>query len=168
MTPSELVTLAAGVVDHLRTDARRPWNAVGLLAGTAMAESGGTRVTQVHGPAVGLWQMEEQDHDDIWHNYLLHHHVLATNARTLSVIAFGRMGAQPGARQMRGNAYYACAMARVHYLRDKPPLPCWNNAPAVAQYWKLHYNTVEGDGTTEHFLGVYDGVMDAIRGQVDG
>ena len=124
-------------------------NAVQLLLNTAKQESHLTYLTQLgNGPARGLWQMEPATHDDIWTNYLAYRDALADNVR---VLAIGTKGV-PDADQMVGNLFYACAMARIHYLRVPAILPHANDALAQALYWKEHYNTELGRGTVEEFM----------------
>ena len=45
-----------------------------LMLATALVESGGRHTRQIGGgPALGLWQMEPETHDDIYTHYLLLH-----------------------------------------------------------------------------------------------
>ena len=46
----------------------------------------------------------------------------------------------------------ACAMARVLYYRRPEKLPPADDAEAMGQYWKAHYNTEEGAGTVPSFV----------------
>jgi len=41
---------------------------------------------------------------------------------------------------------YACAMARIHYLRVPERLPSAMDVDGLARYWKAHYNTHLGAG----------------------
>ena len=50
---------------------------------------------------------------------------------------------------------YACAMARIHYLRKPEPLPAHDDIEGLARYWKEHYNTFLGKGTVEEFVHNY-------------
>ncbi len=119
-----------------------------LLVGTATAESSLTYLKQLGGgPAVGIWQMEPMTHNDIWANYLAYREGLADRVRSFSFDE----GEIPNANQMIGNLWYACAMARVHYLRVPEPLPRAGDNLGQAQYWKAYYNTSAGAGTVEHY-----------------
>lgn len=110
-----------------------------LLAGTALTESGLRFLVQLGGgPGVGVYQMEPATHADIWKNYL---HYRPELAGKIAVYACDGL---PRTEQMAGNLYYATALARVHYRRAKPPLPDAENATALAQYHKDHYNTALG------------------------
>ena len=46
----------------------------------------------------------------------------------------------------------ACAMARCQYLRVPAPLPTAPEVDKLAAYWKTHYNTPGGGGTSAHFV----------------
>lgn len=108
-----------------------------LLMLTAATESlCGEYIHQVGGPALGIFQMEPRTHDDIWDNFLKYKPALASHVK-----AYGRL-----AQQLPGDLYYACAMARVHYLRVSERLPSAMDVEGLAQYWKDHYNTHLGAG----------------------
>ena len=109
-----------------------------LLMLTAATESlCGKFVHQVGGPALGIFQMEPRTHDDIWENFLKYKPALAMHVKT-----YGRIS-----QQLPGSLYYACAMARAHYLRVPERLPSAMDVDGLAQYWKDHYNTHLGAGT---------------------
>ena len=119
-----------------------------LLAGTCAQESGmGTYLAQVPKPiAKGLWQMEDATHDDIQFNFLPSHHDYYLYLKALSYAA------DKCAENMIYNLKYACAMARIHYLRVKEALPAANDIPALARYYKLYYNTPNGAATEKQFI----------------
>jgi len=118
-----------------------------LLLGTAIAESGLSALVQTGGgPALGVYQIEPATHADIWRNYLAFRPVLA--ARVLSLAAAG-VGA-PG--QLVWNLGYATAMARLVYRRRPEAMPAAADIPALAAYWKAHFNTVAGKGTAAAFV----------------
>ncbi|WP_417518760.1 hypothetical protein [Marinobacter sp.] len=120
--------------------------AVELLMLTAATESlCGKFVHQVGGPALGIFQMEPRTHDDIWTHYLAYKPELAARVKQ-----HGRLAAQ-----LPGNLYYACAMARVHYLRVPERLPSAADVDALARYWKAHYNTHLGAGTVRKAIENY-------------
>ncbi|MHB1227684.1 MAG: hypothetical protein ACYC0O_09190 [Desulfurivibrionaceae bacterium] len=124
--------------------------AVNLLLGTAAQESRfGTYLRQMgKGPALGVFQMEPATERDIWDNFLRYHPelVMAITAAT------GATGPGPN---LRWNLAYQIAMARVHYLRKKPPMPAADDLLGLANYWKQHYNTMLGKGTVEEFMANY-------------
>jgi len=100
-----------------------------------------------NGPARGLFQMEPATHDDCWKNFLNFRDALADKVRaTLDP------GQQPIASTLEANDRYAAAMCRIRYLRVTAPMPAPNDIPAMANYWKQHYNTPLGAGTPEEFL----------------
>ena len=61
-------------------------------------------------------------------------------------------------------------MARVKYLHaEGPPIPAWNDAPAVASYWKDHYNTGAGAGDAAKEAELWADVCKSIAsGDVEG
>ncbi len=122
-----------------------------LLLGTALVESDLRYLRQQSdGPALGVFQMEPDTHDDLW-LWLLEY----TRDRELAP-AISRLAAQwpPGAMQMVGNLTYATVMARCLYRRRPEPLPFpSNDLPALALYWKKHYNTFQSEQTQAYVEG---------------
>jgi len=119
-----------------------------LLAGTCAQESGmGTYLAQVpSGIAKGLWEMEDATHNDIWANFLKYNPNLENDVLHFSVTSI------PLPSNLIFNLAYACAMARIHYLRVKEALPAANDIPALARYYKLYYNTPNGAATEQQFI----------------
>lgn len=125
-----------------------------LLLGTAFQETGlreANRVQGGGGPALGLFQMEPNTHNDIWANFLAYRKDLAAK-----VTAFLPAGMAPAAGLVRDNDRYAAAMTRVHYFRmgqthAKAPLPAAGDIAAMGAYWKAYYNG-PGKGTAEQFV----------------
>lgn len=48
------------------------------------------------------------------------------------------------------NAYFACYMARMYYLKVSKAIP--NTLQERANYWKTYYNSIYGAGTPEHYI----------------
>lgn len=121
-----------------------------LLLGTAMCESGLKYLRQLSdGPALGLWQMEPDSHDDIWAHYLFYRPELARHIERIA-------GQWPrGAHAMVGNLPYACAMARMQYWRSPAPLPKPGDAEGLAILWKSRYNTMLGAGKAEKAIPIF-------------
>lgn len=125
-----------------------------LLLYTGAAESGYRYRRQIGGPARGYWQMEPATEEDIRRNYFSHRPGLWETVKDIAE-CIGLVGTTITYERMRSlehNPYYACAMARVHYLRVPDPLPLAGDLAGQAAYWKQHYNTPAGKGTIEHFL----------------
>jgi hypothetical protein len=122
-------------------------SAVNLLLGTCAQESQmGTYLKQINGPALGIYQMEPNTHDDIWDNYLkfkidLAAKVLAIDARDTGNLII--------------NLSYATAIARIQYLRAPQPLPAADDINGLALYYKKWYNTPKGAATPEEFIANY-------------
>lgn len=125
-------------------------DAVNLLMGTAAQESAfGTYIKQLKsGPAVGVFQMEPNTFNDITNNYL-------RLGRTKLQMKIGRISGVSmwNSSAMVYNLKFAIIMCRVHYLRVPKPLP--TDLSGYANYWKDHYNTHLGAGTTEEFIHNY-------------
>ena len=137
--------------------AMRMWSeaAEDVLVGTAVHESGGLESLdqQTHaddatlGPAFGVFQMERATMDDLLDRYLvrridLHQRVSAFRAE---------LPADPAA-QLMTNLAFATALARVKYWMAPEPLPAIGDLNGYAAYWKRHWNTELGAGTTEKFI----------------
>lgn len=115
-----------------------------LLATCAQESLFGTYRTQGNGgPARGIFQMEGEDHDDIWHNFLAYHLDLARQLHGLSNTCT--------TDDMINNDPYAIAMARIHYLRKPGNLPSCRDLNAMWLYYKKWYNTPQGAATQLQF-----------------
>lgn len=143
-------------VDNMRAlieDTLRPlslWdaNAEELLLATCAIESDfGTFRTQLNGPALGIFQMEPEDHDDIWSNYLKYRSVLANQIKQLDGSCI--------AESLINNDKYAIALCRVHYLRAPTQLPDCNSLGAIWDYYKRYYNSIDGAAVESAFLAKY-------------
>jgi len=123
-------------------------DAADMVLVTGAVESHYRHVRQIGGgSALGLFQMEPSTHDDIWRNYLM-----SSRLRKVSD-GLTQLTKRPGVYQeLEVNPWYAAAMCRVHYLRDRHKLPKAGNRMAQAEYWKRVYNTVKGKGTVGKFL----------------
>ena len=123
-----------------------------LLLGTAIQESGLKYLHQIGGgPAVGLWQMEPTTHDDCYATYLDYRGPLRASIVSLSVTQ--------KAEEMAWNLRYACAMARIKYLRSPLPLPAAGDVEGMAAMWKQCYNSAGGAGSEEQYVKNWRRVM---------
>ena len=129
-----------------------------LMLGTVATESqGGTYLAQEGGPALGIYEMEQPTHDDIWDWLGLHPIV---RHRLLKV---GNLSGKHDASVMISNLLYATAMARLLYYRIGAPIP--DDLPSVAAYYKKYYNTERGSNTTEKFIIDYNNFVGGVYGQ---
>jgi len=129
-------------------------SAENLLLGTAAQESQmGKYLRQINGPALGIFQMEPSDHNDIWSNYLMYRGELMSAILKLTVPNMMRT------EQLGWNLRYAAAMCRIHYLRVPEPLPNADDTAGLACYWKNHYNTHLGKGTVEEWVKSYTAMV---------
>lgn len=120
-----------------------------LLAIAAHESAGFRYVAQIHGPALGLWQMEPATHDDCWEHFIDKRPGLIKRVRVLCT--------DPGhdASEMAWNLRYACAMARLQLRRFPEALPAPHDLDAIAALWKLRWNTPAGAGTIAQFVANY-------------
>lgn len=126
-----------------------------LLLGTALVESALVYRRQIGGgPALGYFQMEPATHDDIWANFLSYRPQIANAVASLLSSATADRH-----RELEINDRYGCAMARVHYARSPAPLPKAGDVPAMARYWKQHYNTLLGAGTESKYIQTWSSIM---------
>jgi len=126
-------------------------NAEELLMATCANESNlGEYRTQIHGPARGIFQMEGEDFDDIWKNYLHYKPELAAK------IMSNNNGKQGTVDDLINNDAYAIAMCRVHYLRSPGSLPPSTDIEQIWNYYKLHYNTPQGGARHDEFIKKYN------------
>ncbi len=137
-------------IDNLGLNQR---GAAELLLGTAMVESRLKYLRQLSdGPALGLFQMEPDTHDDIWEHYLAWRADLRRKVETLV------SHWPPGPTQMVGNLWYACAMARILYRRVPVRLPALC-AEKMAGYHKKYYNTYLGATKVEESIPIFEEVL---------
>lgn len=117
-----------------------------LLLGTALTESGLRRLHQVRGPARGLYQIEPATLRDLYANWLPRRPKLAEG---LDLFTAPRSALED---QLIWNLAYASAVARLIYCRRPEPLPRADDLPALAGYWKAHFNTAAGKGAAADFI----------------
>ena len=132
-------------------------NALALIVRTGMAESG-YRALKGYGegnPAIGFWQIEPATLHDMIKNYL-HYRKKYTDA--LSNLGMKLEGEDVEISVMSNLAVQA-ALCRLHYRRDRDPIPAWDNLEDQGKYWKRVYNTIEGRGTVNHFIKANQSVV---------
>lgn len=144
-------------VDQLKEYIIRPtledlglWSqaAENLLLGTMAQESHmGHYIHQVKGPALGIYQIEPETHDDVWEHYLDYRESMADKVSELSYLTTSK--------SLVSNLSYATAIARIIYLRVSEPLPLPQDLVGMARYWKKYYNTPLGKGTEREFVRNY-------------
>lgn len=124
-------------------------SAENLLVLTACVESAcGKWLHQNGGPALGIFQMEPATHDDI------HMHFLPSKPHIRA--SLHRWSVRRSCEEMIWNLAYAALMCRLHYLRDRKPLPQADDIPGLAAYWKRVYNTHLGKGRVEDAVDLYE------------
>ena len=142
---------------------------VALKLGTAAAESSLIHRRQLGGgPARGLWQMEFRTAYDMFDNYLLFRKKLYRKVMRLwkgkgLYLRFHQPDRWELGLALETDDVFACAMARIHYLRVPASIP--HEVVNQAIYWKQFYNTSAGAGTVSHYLDqwVACGCEDLLR-----
>lgn len=121
-----------------------------LLATMAQESQFGKYVSQISGPARGVFQMEKNTYNDLLLNFFATHPVLTK--KTLEFCGFSQL---PSADEMVSNLKFACIIARVFYFRVPHELPDEHDINGVWEYYKAHWNTNLGAATKEQFLQNY-------------
>lgn len=152
MDPKQLLTLVVRPTLTLLGAHSRA--AEQLVMGTIYQESRAIYIKQLgKGPALGIVQMEPATHRDIWENYLRYKSELADKVASLASAHHHQSGhVRVNEKELIANLAYAVAMCRVHYRRERDPLPPADNVRALGEYWKRHYNTYQGAGTVDEFV----------------
>lgn len=127
-----------------------------LLLCTAAIESNcGEYIKQINGPALGIWQMEPDTHNDIWNNC----DALKSVFFEESILGMhGKYNNKP----LIQSPMYACAMARLKYSMDPNPLPKLfgdNDLDCINffEYYKRVYNTELGASTYQKWRNALEG-----------
>lgn len=121
-----------------------------LLVGTACQESlCGEYLAQLHnGPACGIYQMEPATAKDIFDNYLKYKPDLYEKVMSYYIPELTLND------NLRGNLFFATAMCRVHYLRQKGSIP--KTLEGQAEYYKKYYNTELGKAKISEYISNYN------------
>jgi hypothetical protein len=123
--------------------------AVRLVLGTAAQESGFAALAQLHGPALGPWQIEPATHHDLLENFLESRPELD---KKLALLAAGWPSLT---QQLASNLCYAAAVCRLIYFRAPDALPDADDIDGLGKYWKRFYNTASGAGSVGEFVANY-------------
>lgn len=122
-------------------------SAVTLLLGTCAQESKmGTYLAQIHGPALGIYQIEPKTHQDVWTNFIKFNPSLSAKLNSMF---------RPSDNELLVNLSYSTIICRIIYLRAPGALPDSDDIEGLAAYWKEHYNTRLGRGNVEDFVSNY-------------
>ena len=119
-------------------------DAVELLMMIAAHESKlGTYLRQVNGPALGIFQMEPETHDDVWENG----DSCEANAYLLSYNIECEL--------LECDIRYQIFMARQKLFMISEPLPSSDHLNSMADYCKKHWNTELGKASACDYLHDY-------------
>lgn len=125
--------------------------AVDLVYETAVVESGNFKyLKQIKGPAIGFTQLEPETVWDCWENYIVFRNVLKHFFEEELKFDHNDL-----AFCVLTNLALQVAFARIWYYRRPGKIP--TTLEGRARYWKIHYNTIKGKGTVEHYLELNKG-----------
>lgn len=127
---------------------------VNLLLGTVAQESSmGHYLKQIHGPALGIYQIEPATHKDITGRYLVRPANLAL------MVAIKRLTCVDGFvgrdTELIYNLRYATAICRIRYWMVPESMPEHDDIEGLGQYWDDHYNGNPDVGTVDEFISNY-------------
>jgi hypothetical protein len=141
------------------------WSTVAerLVLGTVAVESdfGRYLAQQNNGPAVGVAQMEPATAGDILFRYLNGRGETDRRfQRAFQVINDGRISWKDVplslvAEKLKTDLRFAVGLCRLRYWMVPDALPLADDLPALAAYWKAHYNTSLGRGSVADFIKKY-------------
>ncbi len=134
-------------------------SAVTLLAATCAQETNmGSALVQdglefwknggVRKGGLGIFQMEEPTHDDIWKNFIAFKPSLRNQLKSYYPTI--------DASIMIYDMQYAAIMARLQYYRVSEAIPEASDLNGLANYYLDHYNTANGAATRDEFIANYN------------
>lgn len=126
-------------------------SAVNLLLGTAAQESHlGRYLKQINGSALGLYQIEPRTFHWVWTSRIDTSYAMKARIRLM----LGYEG-KPDVMRLASDLMLSTAICRLYYATFEEPLPDADDVEGLADYWKKHWNTVLGKGTTKQFIENY-------------
>jgi hypothetical protein len=123
-----------------------------IMLGTALQESNLQNVQQHNGPALGYFQDEPIDHNDLWKNYLKYHKVLGEKLMSLLPPTVGQDW-----HCLIMYPLYAAGVCRLHYLRAPGAIPL--DLIGQANYYKAYYNTAGGAATIQEYVNKWNAIV---------
>lgn len=138
------------IINSLNKIGMNSQSAINLLLGTCATESDfGTYLKQIHGPALGIYQIEPNTEKDVWVNYLKYHN----NIKNIIINDFKVK--TYGAYSLT-NFEYQTIIAFLCYYRKNKNFPDPNDIEGLAKFWKKYYNTYKGKGRVQDFIDKYN------------
>lgn len=131
-----------------------------LLAGTILCETGGDYLKQVHGPALGLYQIEPTTHIDV-KKWLMQ--PKNKNLLTYTLSSCFAAILPPDDACLIYHLRYATIIARFIYYRAPASLPRIDDAQGFANYHKKFYNTPKGKADVTKNIAVFEKLIHEQR-----
>lgn len=151
--PNEIQNIIRHVLKEINAWSRAAENLVLL---TGMVESNYQEMVQgssMKGTARSFWQVEPFTAIDNFRNYLDYSFKKDIKEDIMEVSNITEVPMEK--RDMRwlltSNIAFAICMCRITYYRVPEKIP-HDSIESLGQYWKKHYNTVEGAGSVEKFV----------------
>jgi hypothetical protein len=119
-----------------------------LLATSAQESHLGAYRRQIHGPALGIFQVEPATFHDLTSGFLPRHPRLE---QQVVALANGKYTST----EMINNDPFAIAIARVLYWRAPEPLPKATDLEGLWNLYKKRWNTPLGSATKDQFYANY-------------
>ena len=141
------------VRDALKTAGWWSQAAENLILGTAIAESNLSKLIQVGcGVARGVWQIEGRSYVDLLG------YIKRNPGKAKTILSVCNMATLPdNVDAVISNLRYACLIARMFYYRVPDPIPAFDDASAMCNYYIQHYNC-GGKATAERDLPIFRSV----------
>lgn len=105
---------------------------------------------QIKGPALGIYQMEPATLNDIYDNFLQYKPALKESIEGISATC------GPDLSALQYDPIYSTALARIHFLRHKEPIPVVHDRIGLAKYAKKYWNTERGKATAGDYLKAFE------------
>jgi hypothetical protein len=130
--------------------------AINLIVGTAMAESRLTYLKQLGtGPAISIMEIEPGTYLDMRDRLTRFHPMLYS--RVLATLNMQSLPAD--CNYLIGNLTAAVIFARLKYYFSPAPLPPFDDASKLAQYYKKIYNTSLGAADISVSTNIFKSVI---------
>jgi len=122
-----------------------------MLLMIAAHESGlGRNLSQIGGPALGIYQMEPDTLVDNYKNYLFKRRIFLKQVQDIT----GTVNIDE--KHLQYNPIYSTIHARIKLYRSPGKLPEANNIVDMAAYCKKYYNSLKGKATPKKYIDAYN------------
>lgn len=135
-----------------------------LVYGTGHVESGYSQLFQCEEPkngGIGYFQDEVADYADLCRWLRIGDFLSNKSSLLANVLSALYYEVMPGDYMLlASNIKFAAIVCRLHYYRVSDPLPPANDAFALANYHKIHYNSVLGKADVAKNTDIFQKIID--------